>query len=866
MLSIMLILCLFGELTGKVQGIVTDQTTDQPIPYASVIILETESGTATDEEGVFFILNVLPNTYTIEVSCIGYETQLIENVAVEINQTARLKVSLRQSPIEVEPITITYKTPFVEKDWTSTTYIVKKEEIAALPIDYTTHLIQFQPSVARLDTALHVRGGRVTEVLYLIDNVSIIDPQTGAPAINMSKGIIDEVIFLPGGFDAEYGRAMSGVINLITEYPSDHFKTNFSGKTETSMFDCYSFGYRNYQSSVHIPVSQKFKGLLSFDVMSTDDWNPRVQIMPHKQRYDYTLYGKWIFIPSGKLKVGFSGVKSRVQFDRYDTKWKYNLDHYRSDLRKGDLQVLSLNFLPDSRKLFNITLSRLCSKTMIGAKEKGEYGIFDDYIFRDYHLLKYPAFSIRNPFGANWFYYGPPVLRLYDYPIVEGEGPEYQNKSSLVMKANLNTNIQAHKYHEIKAGFEYTYLDLENFIHFVPSRYIYALDTGRLIDQYHFHPKEYSLFFQDNIDIRSAYAKIGCRIDHFETGIPDSDPETIISPRCAFSVMVTERFLFRSNVGKYAQPPLYDHVYQYYNLIPLPYHLYRWLPLVGNPDLGSEKTMVYEIGLQGQVHRNLSTTVNIFYKDVSDLIGTRFVLGYPRDYVRYQNIEIANIKGCEAILEFTNSLFTGKISYTLSWARGTSSYAEEVYDLYDWLESYDTLTYYAEEYYLDFDQRHRLFIQSITNLPLQTKIYLFGYLGVGFPYTPPGAEGQTKERNVLKHEFQKQFDCVIIKSFRLGNVLLTANLEIINVFNTIYKISEHSPLVSLGLIDTLCFPYEYDFHNKRFYAPPADKNHDGLLTREEQTEAFYAFAADMEDSTNAYTAPRKVRIGLSIAF
>jgi hypothetical protein len=187
MINIFLVLCLFGELTGKVQGIVTDQATDQPIPYASVIILEIESGTATDEEGAFFILYVLPNTYTIEVSCIGYETQLIEKVAVEINQTARLKVSLRQSPIEVEPITIIYETPFVEKDWTSTTYIVKKEEIAALPIDYTIHLIQFQPSVARLDTALHVRGGRATEVLYMIDNVSIIDPQTGAPAIKIGR-------------------------------------------------------------------------------------------------------------------------------------------------------------------------------------------------------------------------------------------------------------------------------------------------------------------------------------------------------------------------------------------------------------------------------------------------------------------------------------------------------------------------------------------------------------------------------------------------------------------------------------------------------------------------------------------------------
>lgn len=864
MLSLVLSILIFNGISGKIQGIVTDEATNEPIPYANVIVIETGSGTATDEGGVFFILNVQPDIYTVEISCVGYETQQIQDVIVEINQTVRLRVILKQSPVEIEPITILYETPDVRKDWTSTTYIIKKEEITTLPIDYTIHIIQFQPSVARLDTALHVRGGRATEVLYMIDNVSIIDPQTGAPAINMSKGVIDEVIFMPGGFDVEYGRAMSGIINLISEHPSDRLRIDLYGKAETDMFDNYSFGYKNYQSSIHIPISEDFRGLISFDLMNTADWNPRISILPHKERDDYTIYGKFLYTLSEKFRMSFSAVKSRVQFDRYDTKWKYNLDHYRSDLRNSDLEVIKINFLPDSRKLFNLTLSRLCSKTMIGVKEKDDYGPFEDFEFRDYHNLQYPEFTARNPFGANWYFGAPGELRLYDYPIIEGEGPEYQDKTSQVWKANLSTNIQVRNEHEIKSGFEYTYQDLKNFIHFVPHRYIYSQDTGRLIDQYHFFPREYALYFQDNIDTKNAYAKVGLRVERFETGIPGSEAQTVISPRFAFSVMVTDRFLFRTNVGLYAQPPLYDHVYQYYNMLPLPMYLYRWLPLVGNPDLRPEKTMVYEIGLQGRVHRNLSTTLNIFYKDVSDLIGTRFVQSAPKDFVRYQNIEIANIKGCEAIVELQNPLFTGKVSYTLSWARGTSSYAEEVYDLYDWLESYDTLTYYAQEYYLDFDQRHRIFIQGTTELPLETKFYLFGYLGVGFPYTPPGEEGQTEERNALRHEFQKQFDCAITKSFRLGTLTINSSIEIVNIFNTIYQISEHSPL--LGPVDTFGFMHEYSFLNKRFYVPSADINHDGWLTKIEQRDAFNALSAGLEDSVNAYSAPRKIRAGLSIAF
>ncbi|UCG92711.1 MAG: carboxypeptidase-like regulatory domain-containing protein, partial [candidate division WOR-3 bacterium] len=151
---------LLNSISGKIQGVIRDRDSGEPIPYANIIIQDTQLGTAADEEGNFFILNVSPGTYTVEASHIGYQTKRIKNVVVKINQTARLEIVLKQTAIQIPPITVTGRTPIVSKDMTGTTYITGKTELAALPIDYTINLIAFQPSVARLDTALHVRGGR----------------------------------------------------------------------------------------------------------------------------------------------------------------------------------------------------------------------------------------------------------------------------------------------------------------------------------------------------------------------------------------------------------------------------------------------------------------------------------------------------------------------------------------------------------------------------------------------------------------------------------------------------------------------------------------------------------------------------------
>jgi outer membrane receptor protein involved in Fe transport len=848
MITLFFSLLIMTGITGKIQGVVMDQHTNEPIPYANVLVVNTEIGAATDDNGTFFILNILPGRYTIEVSCLGYQTKIIKDVIVEIDQTARLDIHLKQTPIEIEPITVTSERPAVKKDMVGTTYIVRKSELAYLPVDYTINLVTFQPSVAHMDTAIHVRGGRATEVLYLIDNVSIIDPQTGDLAINLSKGIVDEVVFLPGGFDVEYGRAMSGVINMVTSYPSDKLQTTMYGKTEKVMPFYYDFGYENVQTSIHTPISRRLKGVISLDIMHTNDWDPKLTILPHKQRDDYSLYGKWIYAPSGKLTFSVSGAQSRTQFDRYNTKWMFNLDHYRSDLRYGNVEIFNINYLPDSRNLFNVTLSRLYTKMIYGVRESEFYGTFTDFVFKDYETLEWPSGSIYNPFGVD-----------VNYLPVNGDYPEYQDKSSLIMKANTNATLQVHRFHEVNVGAEYSYMDLRNFTYFISDT------IHQLIDEYQYKPKEYFFYLQDNIDYGGLYAKIGCRYDYFSPAVENIEPKTTISPRFGISFLVTEKFLFRANIGKYTQPPLYDQLYGLYNLLPFPSYLKNYIYLIGNPDLKPEKTTSYEIGLQGEIRKNVTATINTFYKDISDLIGTRLIHVPPLTQLcaTYFNVEYANVKGIEAILEFTNSYFDGKISYTLSWARGSSSYAEEIYYRY-YYENPDT-SYVppATEYYLDFDQRHRFFVQGSVILPWKTTFYLLGYFGNGFPYTPPGPEGKYGERNIDLLPFQRQIDCVVSKMFRLGVFSLAIDFEIINLLDARYEVGQHYPL--LGDIDVSDFN-NYISITSAYYSPAADENHDGLITPYEEYTAYRLMNEASDDWINAFTSPRRARIGVTVHF
>jgi outer membrane receptor protein involved in Fe transport len=844
----------FTGITGQINGYVYDQETGLSLPYANITIKDTQLGASTDNSGNFFILQVVPGSYAIEVSYIGYQTQIIENVTIEVDHTVRLKIGLKSTFMEMNPVIIRGTTPSVKQDMIGSTYVIRRDEIQSLPLDFMEKFISLQPSVANMDTALHVRGGRATEVMYMIDNVPIIDPLTGEPAITIARDAIDEIIFTPGGFDVEYGRAMSGVVNMISEYPGKKFAVRLNGKTETTMPFSYSTGYWNSPASIQGPFFRSSRGIVSCDLVHVDDWEPRRKIMPHEERNDYALYGKYLYNPSQQTNITLSGALSRSQFDRYARPFYFNLNHYRSDFRKGNLVALNINYLPDAKKLFNLTLSRLETNKKQGVRELEPSGFFNDFQYQPVNSYRYPHGGV-NPYYGVYYY----RFRL------TGDYPEYQDKKSIVYKMHLSSHVQLNKIHALKSGVEYNYLDINNYGYFLSSD-----SLNPLIDNWHYHPLEYAAYFQDNITRDDLFMKIGVRLDYFSSRIHGYNSNLIISPRAGFSFLVTEKWLFRANIGKYVQPPLYDNMYKWFGLLPFPTYmnyLFGTLTdnIVGNPGLRPEQTMSYEIGMQGEIRTNLYATINAFYKEMEDLTGVHYGI-YPfRQGFSYFNIDHANSKGIETIYELTYKFFTGKISYTLSWSRGTSSYASDVYWNYYKITK-DTLTPPpAGDYYLDFDQRHRFIIQGIFSLSEHIKVNLLGYFGQGFPYTPPGEEGKTYERNVLRNDFRKQMDAIISFPFSILKSKMNISLEIVNALNIQYQVEPMSTWYNSSLIDEGDFggPITID---SPYYHPAADLNHDGIETPHEMVMSWIALNEFSRDTDNSYSSPHRVRIGFNFKF
>jgi len=68
------------------------------------------------------------------------------------------------------------------------------------------------------DNKIHIRGGRADESLYIIDGQSIKDPLSGySNTLYVNAAAVKELKVITGGFDAEYGQAMSGVVDIETK-------------------------------------------------------------------------------------------------------------------------------------------------------------------------------------------------------------------------------------------------------------------------------------------------------------------------------------------------------------------------------------------------------------------------------------------------------------------------------------------------------------------------------------------------------------------------------------------------------------------------------------------------------------------------
>ena len=223
--------------TGKIVGIVIDKVSREPMVGANVLVNGTNYGTATDIEGRYFILQIPPKTYSVTFSMIGYKDVVVKDVKIQVDLTTTLNAELEEGVIGMDAVEVTAQRPMVQADVSYSQANITSEEIDMLPVEELEDIVALQAGVVNSGGGLHVRGGRSGEIAYMIDGVAVTDPYDAGMAVEIENNAIQELQFISGTFNAEYGKAMSGIINIITK-SGDYRK--YSGNMSSMLGSYYA--------------------------------------------------------------------------------------------------------------------------------------------------------------------------------------------------------------------------------------------------------------------------------------------------------------------------------------------------------------------------------------------------------------------------------------------------------------------------------------------------------------------------------------------------------------------------------------------------------------------------------------------------
>lgn len=227
--TVLLCVSAFSGTTGKISGRVIDQETRSALAGANVMVEGTMLGAASNLDGYYTILNVPPGVYSLKVTMMGYTPMVVENVHVSVDQTMPLDFALSQTVIGTdETVTVVAERPLVNPGMTSSHSMVSAGEIEALPVTNMEDVLMLQAGVVKSGEDIHIRGGRGGEVAFWVDGVATTDVFSNSMGVTVENSAIQELQVVSGTFNAEYGQAMSGIVNIITKEGGRDYSGEFT--------------------------------------------------------------------------------------------------------------------------------------------------------------------------------------------------------------------------------------------------------------------------------------------------------------------------------------------------------------------------------------------------------------------------------------------------------------------------------------------------------------------------------------------------------------------------------------------------------------------------------------------------------------
>ncbi len=313
---------------GAIAGTVVDPDSGFPIINASIFVLGTTRGAASDLDGNYRIEGLRAGDYTVRVSYVGYATKEFTGINVQNGQTTQLDVEMEEALLGSEnEVVVIGEAPLIDVERAESAYTISEEQIDARPVRDVQDVISNQAGVTQDPTGLYIRGGRATETGYVVDGVSAKDPLAGTGfGLDLGANALREVEVVTTGADASVGDATSGVVSIRTREGTDSFEAAASIQRDDFGGDWgSSFNEDNIEASIAGPIwpgkirffasgqgtfgdgfertlttpdssFSSVPGQVNSSIVDGDVWAPR-------RGNRWNGLGKLVFLPRGGMKL-----------------------------------------------------------------------------------------------------------------------------------------------------------------------------------------------------------------------------------------------------------------------------------------------------------------------------------------------------------------------------------------------------------------------------------------------------------------------------------------------------------------------------------------------------------------------------------
>ncbi len=883
--------------TGKLAGRITDSQTGEPIVGASVLVQGTSLGGATDVNGYYYVDFIPPGNYSVLIRAIGYQKATVNKVPIKIDLTFTLNMKLDPQALNAKEVVVTASRPIVQKDLTSTSVTVSASDISKMPVESVGQIIGLQAGVV----GGHFRGGRSDEVAYLVDGLPVTDPFNGSLPLQVENSSIREMEVISGTFNAEYGQAMSGVVNIVTQDGGQKFHGSISA---------YTGDYVTTHTSL-FPNVGKLTTLRTRDLEFTLD-GPTL-VIPDLTffatgRYYYNpgyLYGQRIYNTTDISPFQLTDATGNPVLDPNGNA-VYIMPHSGDSayVAMNPSRLYSLNgkltySLPTLKFAYSLFYNDSWNKYYSHAWEWTPDGLMNNYMnnwIHSFQITHIPAPNIYQTlkFAVNRYSYNGGVYAnpfdprytdptqgspLSNYTFQSGgqQSGRYERETlESILQWQLDDQISKH--HKVGIGAEVDWYKLYDHGYNLVSptsgtgldsayKPIY-LNLGSISSQdpagnqaYNRYPTQFSAYIQDKAEYDIMIINVGLRFDYFKPDaqflydlknplrdqnfpnagrMVESSAKTQISPRLGISFPITDRGIIHFSYGHFFQIPSFSNLYD--NPGELVLETGGLSSVMGNPDLKAQKTVMYEIGLQQALTSDLSLDFTVYNRDIRNWLGMEIINTYQGvNYARYINRDYANVKGVIVTLDKRFSdLFSIKIDYTFQIAEGDASDPMSIFYNNQSSPPIETNKIFVP---LDWDQRNTLNAEADIGNANDWSVGLVFNYGSGFPYTQDVriSQGLLFDNNAVKPP-TFNVDLRAQKSFTLAGGF---NL---NIFALVYNLLDIKNEVNVNA---------------------ATGRANDLLMQDITSAGTIIGLNTLQQYVNdptSYTAPRSLRIGAGLDF